>query len=63
MNKTQFFVALSCIPLAGLLYLLDMAKISTHVGQVEVHIYPVAGVALLAIVLLWRGMTQKKTVH
>jgi len=63
MKKIQFLVALSCIPLAGLLYLFDMAKISTSVGRVEVNVYPVAGVMLLALVLLWRAMTQKKTVQ
>jgi len=63
MKKIQFLVALSCIPLAGLLYLLDMAKISTSVGRVEVNVYPVACVMLLALVLVWRAMTQKKTVQ
>jgi len=63
MKKFQFLVALSCVPLAGLLYLLDMAKISTSVGRVEVNIYPAVGVMLLALVLLWRAMTQKKTVQ
>ena len=63
MKKIQFLVALSCIPLAGLLYLLDMAKIASNVGRVEVNIYPVAGVMLLALVLLWRVMTQRKPVQ
>ena len=58
MKKTQLLIALSCIPLAGLLYMLDMAKIITNVGQVEVNIYPVAGVILLAIVLLWQSIKQ-----
>ena len=61
MKKIQFLIALGCIPLAGLLYLLDMSKVSTNVGSVEVNIYPVAGVMLLALVLLWRAMIQKKT--
>ena len=63
MKKIQLLVVLSCIPLAGLLYLLDMAKISTHVGQVEVNIYPVAGVILLALVLLWRAFKQQNAVR
>jgi len=63
MKKTQFLIALGCIPLAALLYLLDMSKITTNAGSVEVNIYPVAGVLLLAIVLLWRAMIQKITVR
>jgi hypothetical protein len=39
-----------------------MAKIATNVGQVEVNIYPVAGVILLALVLLWRAFNQRNTV-
>jgi len=62
-NKIQFLIVLSCIPLAGLLYLLDMAKISSNVGQVEVNIYPVAGVILLALVLLWRAFKQQNVVR
>ena len=58
MKKTQLLIVLSCIPLAGLLYMLDMAKITTNVGQVEVNVYPVAGVILLAIVLLWQSIKQ-----
>ena len=54
---------LSCIPLAGLLYMLDMAKISTNVGQVEVNVYPVAGVILLGIALLWRTFKSRNIVH
>ena len=63
MKKIQLLNGLSCIPLAGLLYLLDMVKISTQVGQVEVNIYPVAGVILLALVLLWRAFKQQNAVH
>ena len=58
MKKTQLLIALSCIPLAGLLYMLDMAKVTTNVRQVDVNIYPVAGVILLAIVLLWQSIKQ-----
>ena len=63
MKKIQLLVVLSCIPLAGLLYMLDMAKISTQVGQVEVNIYPVAGVILLALVLLWRAFKEQNAVR
>jgi len=63
MKKTQLLIVLSCIPLAGLLYMLDMAKITTSVGQVEVNIYPVAGVILLAIVLLWRTFKSRNVAH
>ena len=56
MKKTKLLIVLSCIPLAGLLYMLDMAKITTNVGQVEVNVYPVAGVILLALVLLWQSV-------
>ena len=63
MKKTQLLIVLSCIPLAGLLYMLDMAKITTNVGQVEVNIYPVAGVILLAIVLLWRTFKSRNVVR
>jgi len=63
MKKIQLLIVLSCIPLAGLLYLLDMSSISTYVGQVEVNIYPVAGVILLALVLLWRAFKQQNVVR
>jgi len=63
MKKTQLFIALSCVPLAGLLYLLDLAKISTNVGSVEVNIYPVAGVLLLALVLVWRAFKPRNAAH
>jgi len=62
MKKIQLLIALSCIPLAGLLYLLDMAKISTNVGRVEVNIYPVAGVILLALVLTWRAFKARNAI-
>ena len=63
MKKTKLLIVLSCIPLAGLLYMLDMAKITTNVGQVEVNVYPVAGVILLALVLLWQSVRKQKTGH
>ena len=63
MKKVQLLIVLSCIPLAGLLYMLDMAKITTNVGRVEVNVYPVAGIILLAIVLLWQTFRSKNVVH
>lgn len=63
MKSTQFLIALSCIPLAGLLYLLNMEKISINVGQVDFNIYPAAGVILLALVLLWRAFKQQTTLR
>ena len=63
MKKTKLLIVLSCIPLAGLLYMLDMANITTNVGQVEANVYPVAGVILLALVLLWQAVRKQKTGH
>jgi len=63
MKKIQLLIVLSCVPLAGLLYMMDMAKVSTNVGQVEINIYPVAGVILLALVLLWRTFKQQNTIR
>jgi len=63
MKKTKLLIVLSCIPLAGLLYMLDMAKISTNVGQVEVNVYPVAGLILLALILLWQSVSKQETDH
>ena len=63
MKKVQLLIVLSCVPLAGLFYMMDMAKVSTNVGQVEINIYPVAGVILLALVLLWRTFKQQNTIR
>ncbi len=63
MKKIQLLIVLGCVPLAGLLYMMDMAKVSTNVGQVEINIYPVAGVILLALVLLWRTFKQQNTIR
>lgn len=63
MKKIQLLLVLGCVPLAGLLYMMDMAKVSTNVGQVEINIYPVAGVILLALVLLWRTFKQQNTIR
>ena len=63
MKKIQLLLVLGCVPLAGLLYMMDMAKVSTNVGQVEINIYPVAGVILLTLVLLWRTFKQQNTIR
>jgi len=56
-------LVLACIALALLLYVLDLAKITTNVGLVEVNIYPVAGLVLLALVVLWQSVKQRNTVR
>jgi len=61
MKKTQLAIVISCFVLATVLYLLDLAKISTRVGGVNIHFYPAAGFALLGCVLLWRAFKKRTT--
>lgn len=63
MKKTHFALVLACMALAPLLYVLDLAKITTHIGPVEVNIYPVAGLVLMALVVLWQAVKQRNTVR
>ena len=63
MKKTQIALVTGCFGLAMLLYLLDLAKISTSVGEVNINLYPSAGIALLGCVLLWRAFKQSTTSH
>ena len=61
MKKTYFALVLACMVLAPLLYMLDLAKITTNVGTVEVNIYPVASLVLMALVVLWQAVKQRNT--
>jgi hypothetical protein len=63
MKKTQLALVTSCFGLAMVLSLLDVAKISTSIGGVNIHLYPSAGIALLGCVLLWRAFKQSTTSH
>jgi len=59
MKKTQFALIISCFGLAAVLYLLDLAKISTRAGGVNINFYPAVGLALLGCVLLWRALKKR----
>lgn len=61
MKKTQFALVIGAFGLAMALYLLDLVKISTQVGGVNIHFYPAAGFALLGGVLLWRAFKKQTT--
>jgi len=63
MRKTHFALVLACMALAPLLYVLNLAKITTNVGLVEVNIYPVAGLVLMALVVLWQAIKQRNPVR
>jgi len=63
MKKTHFALVLACMTLAPLLYVLGLAKVTTNIGPVEVNIYPVAGLVLMALVVLWQGIKQRNTVR
>lgn len=60
MKKTQLDLVIGCFGLAMLL-LLDLGKISTNTGGVNIHFYPVAAPALLVCVLFWRAFKKRPT--
>ena len=61
MKKTQLALIISCFGLAMLLFLLDLGKISTSAGGVNIHFYPAGAFALLGCVLLWRAFKKLTT--
>ena len=63
MKKTQLSLVLGCFGLSAILYLLDLVKITTSAGGVEINIFPAAGFALLGLVLMWRAYKQRDTIR
>ena len=61
MKKTQLVLVIGCFGLAMLLSILDLGKISTNAGGVNIHFYPVTASALLGCVLLWHAFKKRPT--
>jgi hypothetical protein len=59
MKKTILTLIAACLGLGTILYVLDLGKITSNLGRVEINLYPAAGFFLLGLFIAWRTVFQR----
>ena len=59
MNKTQLFAGIVSLIAAAVLAVLNLTEVSWFAENTDITVYPAAALALLGLVLLFRGMFKQ----
>ena len=59
MKKTQLFTGIAALVAAAVLAILNLTKVEWFAENTAVTVYPAAALALLGLVLLFRGMFKQ----